>query len=100
MKLPRKKRRRTRGSGAASELKITATDAKRRALRHLANKLFKSLTLVDSGGTPWRIYGLAHREVWLVQIGASSPRLAPTRVVAVCKHTGRILYDGLACDEG
>src|SRR5262245_35560500 len=100
MKDLRKKHNRASSSRPAgtSKTRITAMDAKRRAERHLANRIFKALTVVEGDGARRWTYGLSRRDVWVVQFDSFPARLAPSQIVLVCKRTGRILYDGLACD--
>jgi hypothetical protein len=79
---------------------ITAAEAKRRAARYLASKMFEGLTVLDGESVRCNIYGVREKETWLIKQPSPFPEPRPSQVVVVCKRTGRILYDGLAGDEG
>ena len=79
---------------------ITAAEAKRRAARYLANKMFKALTVLDGEHVRCNIYNVSVKGTWLIQQSSSFPEPRPTQIVVVCKRSGRILYDGSASDEG
>jgi hypothetical protein len=79
---------------------ITAAEAKRRAARYLAIKMFKGLTVLDGEDVRYNIYSVRGKETWLIQQPSSFPESQPTQVVVVCKRSGRILYAGSASDEG
>src|SRR5881397_3335611 len=50
----------------ARERHVTAAEAKRLAARYLANKTFKSLTVLDGESLRWNIFNVRRRNTWLV----------------------------------
>ena len=84
---------------------ITRAEARRRAARHL-HRLFKGATVRDGKTAQSCGYGfpskLANKEVWLVYANLGLPAivLRSSHIIAVCKRTGRVLYEGSAHDEG
>jgi hypothetical protein len=84
---------------------ITRAEARRRAERHVLNRMFKGATVRDGAKSRWCVYDptgkLAGREVWLVYKNPDNPlELKSASIIAVCKRTGRVLYEGSAHDEG
>lgn len=68
--------------------------------------MFKGATVRDGKTARWAAYchspRLANEEAWLVHVNLGLPttELKSSHVIAVCKRTGRILYEGSAHDEG
>ncbi len=84
---------------------ITRAEARRRAERHVLNRMFKGAAVRDGAKARWCVYDptgkLAGREVWLVYKNPDNPlELKSASIIAVCKRTGRVLYEGSAHDEG
>jgi hypothetical protein len=84
---------------------ITRAEARRRAAQHLQGML-KGADVRD--GKTMQSCGyefsrkLAGKEVWLVyaNLGLPAIELRSSQIIAVCKRTGRVLYEGSAHDEG
>ena len=77
---------------------VSARQAKRIAADSVAKAFFTDSTVLDGAKVPFRIYGVS-REVWLVQ-HPHETGIQSSRVVAVCKKTGAIVYQGPLNDEG
>ena len=92
---------------AARKLKkrfITREEARKQAALHAAKRMFKGAMVLDGaeagpsilmrvGGTP--------KEYWVVYKNDENPLgFKSSGIVAVCKRTGRVLYEGTAGDEG
>jgi hypothetical protein len=99
------KRRRPRG-GKSRKRFISPAEARRRAERHVLKRMFRGATVRDGNTARWRVYDptgkLAGKDVWLVYPNPEQPltELRSSQLIAVCKRTGRVLYDGSAGDEG
>ena len=78
---------------------ITRAEARRRAERHVINRIFKGATVRDGETASHRIYNVRREDTWVVYKN-SPPVIKSSSVVVVCKRTGRILYEGSAYDEG
>jgi hypothetical protein len=78
---------------------ITQEQAKAIALQHLAKT--RSIEITDVWGN-WNVYGAGNLEsCWYILSSFSdSPMLASSRLIAISKETGKILFDGSANDEG
>jgi len=63
--------------------------------------MFKGATVRDGAEARSQIYNVRREDTWVVY---KNPRdmtlLRSSEVVVVCKRTGRVLYEGSACDEG
>src|SRR5437870_13317992 len=83
---------------------ITPAEARRRAGRHLLNRLFKGAMVRDGAEAKLNICmrgGWTGKDVWAVYKNSENPAsLKSSEVVLVSKRTGRVLYEGSACDEG
>ncbi len=85
---------------------ITASEARRRAARHLLRRMLASAEVRDGAKTRWSVYDcsgkLASKPVWLVYPNPAEPvaQFRPSTIIAICKRTGRVLYEGSAGDEG
>jgi hypothetical protein len=82
---------------------ITRADARRRAERYVLNRIFKGATVRDGAEVRLGIYTRSNwtgKNVWVVYKNAEENALKSSEVVLVCKRTGRVLYEGSACDEG
>ena len=84
---------------------ITRAEARRRAERHVLNRIFRGAQIRDGAEAVLHVY--QQRAVWNkndVWVVYKNPRdlalLQSSDVVVVCKRTGRVLYEGSACDEG
>ena len=78
---------------------VTKEQAKNIALEHLANT--RSIEITDCWGG-WNEYIRKPLEnCWFILTSFSDiPMLASSRLIAVSKESGKILYDGSAYDEG
>ena len=84
---------------------ITRDEARRRAARHVAARIFRGATVLDGAEAnlkcvpgPWEV-----EDVWVIYPnidGNDLGLLRASQIVVVCKRTGRVLYDGSARDEG
>ena len=85
---------------------ITRAEALRRAEQHVLERMFKGATVKDGKTARWSVYDatgrLAREEVWLVCPNPERPgnELRSSQIIAVCKRTGRVLFEGSAHDEG
>ena len=81
---------------------ITPAEARRRAERHVLNRMFKGAIVRDGAAVRLGVYSGGNRtEVfWVVYKNSDEAVLKPSEVVLVCKRTGRVLYEGSAGDEG
>jgi hypothetical protein len=82
---------------------ITVLQARRLAAKHVMARMFGKAPVRDGEKTESGIYFVKTNQVWLVfpdSYRDEPVRLRSSDVVVVCKRTGRILYDGLAGDEG
>jgi hypothetical protein len=78
---------------------ITRAEARRRAERHVINRMFKGAKVRDGVEAGHNAYNVRHENTWVVYKNGP-PVIRSSSVVVVCKRTGRILYEGSACDEG
>ena len=100
----RKRHQRARRSQRQKHL-LTRAEARRRAERHVLDRMFKGAKVRDGAKVHWFVYNvsemLARRGVWLVYKNSDNPAaLQSSCIIAVCKRTGRVLYEGSAGDEG
>lgn len=82
---------------------ITRTEARRRAERHVLNRMFKGAMVRDGAGVRLGIYfrgGWTAKDVWVVYKNPEQLALKSSEVVLVSKRTGRVVYEGSAGDEG
>jgi hypothetical protein len=79
---------------------ITRAEARRRAERHVINRMFKGATVRDGETAGHRIYNVRRENTWVVYKYPKDITIRSAEVVVVCKRTGRVLYEGSACDEG
>ena len=78
---------------------ITRAEARRRAERHVINRMFKGATVRDGMEAGHNIYNVRRENTWVVYKNGP-PVIKSSNVVVVCKRTSRILYEGSANDEG
>lgn len=79
---------------------ITRAEARRRAERHVLNRMFKNATARDGAATGGNIYNVLREDAWVVYKKCRGMGLRSSDVVVVCKRTGRVLHEGSAHDEG
>jgi hypothetical protein len=83
---------------------ITRTEARRRAERHVLNRMFKGARVRDGAAATLYIYirgDWSVKDTWVVYKNPDDPMvLRSSDVILVCKRTGRVLYEGTAGDEG
>ena len=82
---------------------ITRAEARRRAERHVLNRMFKGATVRAGEDVRLGIYfrgGWTAKDVWVVYKNPEEIALKSAEVVLVSKRTGRVLYEGSAGDEG
>lgn len=79
---------------------ITRTEARRRAERHVLNRLFKGAMVGDGAEAAGNIYNVRREDTWVVYKNPRGSILRSANVVVICKRTGRVLHEGSAHDEG
>jgi hypothetical protein len=82
---------------------ITRAEARRRAERHVLNRMFKGATVRDGAEAELCIYSpgkIKLADAWVVYKNPEERALKSAEVVLVSKRTGRVLYEGSAGDEG
>ena len=82
---------------------ITRAEARRRAGRHVLNRIFKGAVVRDGAKVRLGIYfrdKWTAKDVWVVYKNSEGFGLKSSDVVLVSKRTGRVLYEGSAGDEG
>jgi hypothetical protein len=82
---------------------ITRAEARRRAERHVLNRMFKCATVRDGAEAKLCIYirgDWSAKDAWVVYKNPKEIALKSADVILVCKRTGRVLYEGSAGDEG
>ena len=84
---------------------LTPVDARRRAERHVLRRMFKGATVRDGAAVKLGIYNRgnwAGQDAWVVYPNDWTPgnELHSSQIIAICKRTGRVLYEGSAQDEG
>jgi hypothetical protein len=79
---------------------ITRAEARRRAERHVLNRMFKGATVRDGAEVGGNIYGVRREDTWVVYKNRPATGMRSSDIVVVCKSTGRVLYEGTAGDEG
>ena len=83
---------------------ITSAEARRRAERHVLKRLFQGATVRDGAAVRLNLYHRGNwtgKDVWVVYKNPDNPlELKASSIIAVCKRTGRVLYEGSAGDEG
>ena len=78
---------------------ITRAEARRRAERHVINRMFKGATVRDGMEACHHIYNVRRENTWVVYKNGP-PVIKSSSVVVICKRTGRVLFEGSANDEG
>ena len=83
-------------------LLLTRAEARRRAVRHVMNRIFGGAAVLDGAKAKTSIYqrGWSVQDAWVVYKNPEAIGLRSSEVVLVCKRTGRVLCEGSACDEG
>ena len=112
------KKRKTPKTGARNIVKkpalrrkhVSPAQARRLAARYahqvmaelFASEMFASALVHDGAAMPWHAYNVRRKDVWLVypNVYRNPAEISSSKVVVVCKHTGRVLYAGSAHDEG
>jgi hypothetical protein len=82
---------------------ITRAEARRRAERHVLNRMFKGATVRDGAEAKLCIYirgDWSVKNTWVVYKNSKEIAIKSSDVILVCKRTGRVLYEGPAGDEG
>jgi len=82
---------------------IARAEARRRAERHVLDRIFKGAVVRDGAKVRLGIYIRADwtaKGVWVVYKNSEGVGLKSSDVVLVCKSTGSVLYEGSAFDEG
>ena len=82
---------------------VTRAEARRRAQRHVLDRIFKGAPVRDGAGVCLGIYfqdKWTAKDVWVVYKNSEGSGLKSSDVVLVSKRSGRVLYEGSACDEG
>src|SRR5437660_117724 len=72
---------------------ITRAEARRRAERHVLNRLFKGSTVRNGAKVRLGIYirgNWTGKDVWVVYKNCGEIAFKSSRVVLVCKRTGRV----------
>jgi len=90
--------------GKARKRSITRTEARRRAARYVSKRMFSNATVLDGADARLNIHfpvGWTQNDLWVVYENPDNvTALRSSNIVAVCKRTGRVLYEGSAGDEG
>lgn len=79
---------------------ITRAEARRRAERHVLNRMFKGAAVRDGARVGGNIYNVRREDTWVVYKKCRGLGFRSADVVVVCKRTGRVLYEGSTNDEG
>ena len=87
---------------------ITRAEARRQAERHVLTRMFKGAMVRDGaharvffGYIPGPAPNWSRKDTWVVYKNPDNPmQLKSASIIAVCKRTGRVLYEGSANDEG
>jgi len=103
-----KKRRRSQSRQSPlcrlNRKRITPAEARRRAARHILNRMFKGAKVTDGAEVRLGVYPGGHwksTEVWIVYKNPDdSMALKSSDIVVVSKRNGRVLYEGSTHDEG
>lgn len=82
--------------------RIMPAEARRRAVRHVLNRMFKGATVADGAEVRLGIYpGGNWKSARIVYKNSEDPTaLKSSDIVVVSKRNGRVLYEGSAGDEG
>lgn len=84
--------------------RITPAEARRRAARHVLDRMFRGGRVADGAEVRLGIYpggDWKPAEVWIVYKNPDdSMALKSSAIVVVSKRTGLVLYEGPAGDEG
>ncbi len=73
---------------------------RKRAGRHVLDRMFKGATVQDGEAARVHSYGMRHKDTWVVYKHCAGTGLRAFDVVVICGRTGRVLYEGSAGDEG
>ncbi|MEN9573395.1 MAG: hypothetical protein RL514_1250 [Verrucomicrobiota bacterium] len=80
---------------------ISATEARRRALRPVVRQMFGGAKVADGKHARMSVYNLPTENAWVVfKNSRELLALRSSEAVVVCKRTGRVLYEGPANDDG
>ena len=82
---------------------ISRAEARRRAARHVLDRMFKGAKVLDGATVRLHICvsgGWSIKDTWVVCENSEENVLKSSDVVLICKRTGRVLYEGSAGDEG
>lgn len=79
---------------------ITRAEARRRAARHVLNRMFKGAAVRDGTEAGHNAYNVRRENTWVVYKNRPATGMRSSDIVVVCKSTGRVLYEGTAGDEG
>ena len=79
---------------------ITRAEARRRAERHVIDRLFKGAQVRDGVKSGHRAYNVRLEDTWVVYKNCPVLALRSSAIVVICKRSGRVLYEGSAHDEG
>ena len=93
-------KRSTPGSDRKRKRFLTRVEARQRAVRHVIKRMFKDARVLDGDVARHNAYNVRQAATWLVYKKLPGRELRAAEVVVVCKRTGRVLYEGSACDEG
>ena len=79
---------------------ITRAEARRRAERHVWNRMFGGARVRVGAAANVLYYNQGASDLWVVYKNPKDITIRSAEVVVVCKRTGRVLYEGSAGDEG
>ena len=93
------KRKQAKGAVVAEISKEQALEIAR---RHNDGKNIRLHYITDVRQDNWSLYGQEgmYDNCWFILWGFERPMLVSSRLICVCKSTGRVIFDGSACDEG
>lgn len=98
MRKPQPRRRRP------ARKRITPAEARRRAARHVIRRLFQGAAVADGAKVRPGGYAVGTWKpdaTWIVHKNSPNPtELKSAEIIAICKRTGKVLYEGTAGDEG
>lgn len=83
---------------------VTRSEARTLAARYAAKRMFEGATVLDgveAGSSICMRVGSTAKDLWVVYKNDDNPMfLKSADIIAICKRTGRVLYEGTAGDEG
>jgi hypothetical protein len=95
------RRRPRKPVGRRETRRIIASEARRRAIRHVVRQMLAGTRVVDGKHADMGVYALPREDVWVVFKQARGvPALRAAEIIAVCQRTGKMLYEGPTSDEG